>query len=64
MAPGKFQAMLKAIVGFEVEPSAIRGTRKFNQEKSPADLAATVEGQRSAGRPDIISAIQELTARK
>jgi len=61
MAPGKFEAMLKAIVGFEVEPSEIRGTRKFNQHKAADDLAATVEGQRAAGREDIVAAIGELS---
>jgi transcriptional regulator len=63
MEPGKFEAMTKAIVGFEVEPSAIRGTRKFNQHKTGEDLAATIEGQRGAGRDDIVQAIEELTSR-
>jgi transcriptional regulator len=63
MAPGKFDAMIKAIVGFEVEPAELRGTRKFNQHKRGADLAATIAGQRGAGRDDIVQAIEELTAR-
>ena len=63
MEPGKFEAMTKAIVGFEVEPSAIRGTRKFNQHKTGEDLAATIEGQRAAGRDDIVEAIEELVRR-
>ena len=62
MEPGKFEAMTRAIVGFQVDPSALRGTRKFNQHKSPADLAATIAGQASAGRGDIVSAIEELKA--
>jgi transcriptional regulator len=61
MSPGKFEAMTKAIIGFEVEPSQVRGTRKFNQHKPGADLTATIEGQRSAGRTDIVAAIEELT---
>jgi transcriptional regulator len=61
MAPGKFEAMTKAIIGFEVEPAEIRGTRKFNQHKADADLTATIAGQRSAGRADIVAAIEELT---
>jgi len=60
MEPGKFEAMTKAIVGFEVTPTAIRGTRKFNQHKEGDDLAATIEGQRRAGRDDIVAAIREL----
>lgn len=58
MSPGKFESMLKAIVGFEVEPRAIRGTRKFNQHKSAADVAASIEGQQGAGRADIAAAIR------
>ena len=63
MAPGKFEAMTRAIVGFEIDPVAIRGTRKFNQHKGAEDLAATIEGQRGAGREDIVSAIGEMTTR-
>ncbi len=63
MAPGKFEAMTKAIVGFEVEPAELRGSRKFNQHKSDEDLEATVRGQRSAGREDIAEAIKENSVR-
>ena len=63
MAPGKFEAMTRAIVGFEVDPLRIRGTRKFNQHKSEDDLGATIEGQRAAGREDIVAAINEVTVR-
>jgi transcriptional regulator len=63
MGPGKFEAMTKAIVGFEVVPTAIRGTRKFNQHKTGEDRAATIEGQRHAGRGDIVAAIHELAGR-
>ena len=61
MAPGRFEAMTKAIVGFEVEPTEVRGTRKFNQHKRGDDLAATIDGQRSIGREDIVAAIEDLT---
>jgi transcriptional regulator len=60
MTPGKFEAMVKALAGFEVEPSAIRGTRKFNQHKDTADIDATIEGQRSAGRNDIAKLVAEM----
>jgi transcriptional regulator len=60
MGPGKFEAMTKAIVGFEVVPAEVRGTRKFNQHKSGEDLEATIDGQRRAGREDIVRAIREL----
>ena len=60
MEPGRFEAMAKAIVGFEVDPIEIRGTRKFNQHKAADDLAATIEGQHGAGRDDIVAAIDEV----
>jgi transcriptional regulator len=62
MERGKFDAMLQAIIGFELDPSEIRGTRKFNQQKSGDDLEATINGQLSVGREDIVAAIRELTA--
>lgn len=62
MEPGKFDAMTKAIVGFEVVPTEWRGTRKFNQHKAGEDLAATIAGQTAAGRDDIVQAIGEATA--
>jgi transcriptional regulator len=60
MEPAKFDALTRAIVGFDVEPTAIRGTRKFNQHKEGDDLAATIEGQSEAGRDDIVAAIHEV----
>jgi len=64
MQPGTFEAMTKAIIGFEVNPVEIRGTRKFNQHKTRQDLRATIEGQRNAGRDDIVMAIEELSGRE
>jgi transcriptional regulator len=61
MTPGKFEAMLRAIVGFEVDPADVRGTRKFNQHKAADDRAATILGQQKAGRQDIVAAIREAT---
>ena len=61
MTPGKFEAMTRAIVGFEVDPVEVRGTRKFNQHKIGDDLAATIDGQTGAGRHDIVQAIKEVT---
>ena len=59
MEPGKFEAMTRAIVGFEVDPLEVRGTLKFNQHKSGEDLTASIEGQAAAGRNDIVEAIRE-----
>lgn len=60
MTPGKFEAMTRAIIGFEVDPAEVRGTRKFNQHKTGDDLAATIDGQNSAGRSDLVAAIRDL----
>jgi len=62
MDPAKFEAMTRAIVGFEIEPEAIRGTRKFGQHKPDEQFAASVDGQRRAGREDIVAAMLEAKA--
>ncbi|MEO6256769.1 MAG: FMN-binding negative transcriptional regulator [Sphingomicrobium sp.] len=64
MSPGKFEPMIGAIVGFEVVPRAIRGTRKFNQHKPAADIDASLNGQLGAGRDDIAAAIRGLDPRR
>jgi len=43
-------------------PTAMRGTRKFNQHKIGADLEASIEGQLGVGREDIVAAMRELTS--
>lgn len=60
MKPGSFEAMIRAIIGFEVDPVQVRGTRKFNQHKAADDLGATIDGQQKAGRDDIVAAIREV----
>jgi transcriptional regulator len=57
MTPGKFEAMTRAIVGFELDGQRLRGTLKFNQHKGEADIAANLAGQRTAGRADLADAI-------
>ena len=57
MAPGKFEAMTKAIVGFELDQQRLRGTIKLNQHKGEANIAANVAGQGKAGRADLAEAI-------
>lgn len=60
MAPGSFDAMLNAIVGFSVIIEDIRGTRKFNQHKPPADIDAGIAGQRAAGNNDVADMMLRL----
>jgi transcriptional regulator len=45
----RFQAMLRAITGFEVTIEAVRGTRKLGQNKTEADRAGTIEGLARSG---------------
>ena len=43
MSPGRFEAMLKAIAGYELAVEALRGTRKLGQNK-PGQAAAAADG--------------------
>lgn len=44
MTPGRFEAMLKAITGYELTIEALRGTRKLGQHKKPAERAGAADG--------------------
>ncbi len=44
MTPGRFEGMLKAIVGYELGIEALRGTRKLGQNKDDATLRAAAAG--------------------
>ena len=50
MTPGRFEAMLAAIRGFEVKVDALRGTAKLSQNKDEADRAGVVAGLQACGR--------------
>jgi transcriptional regulator len=49
MDDARFRAMLRAIIGFEVEIDAVRGTNKLGQNKSEADRAGTILGLTRTG---------------
>jgi len=49
MSEGRFEAMLKAIVGFEVRIEDIRGTRKLGQNKGAAERTGAIAGLSGAG---------------
>ena len=49
MTPGRFEAMLKAIVGFEMRIDAIRGTRKLGQMKTIDERCAAAAGVAGTG---------------
>ena len=44
MTQGRFEAMLKAITGFELTIEALRGTRKLGQNKKAAERAGAAQG--------------------
>jgi transcriptional regulator len=53
MSPGRFEAMLKAIIGYEMRVDAFRGTRKLGQTKSGDEMAGAIAGLEEAGRTEI-----------
>lgn len=44
MTPGRFEAMLKAIIGFEMTIEDLRGTDKFGQHKSAPERQGAADG--------------------
>jgi transcriptional regulator len=44
MSPGRFEGLLKAIVGYELTIEELRGTRKLGQHKSDAERAGAAAG--------------------
>ena len=44
MSPGRFEAMLKAIVGYELRIEDLRGTRKLGQNKKSEERIGAAEG--------------------
>ena len=59
MDEGRFRAMLRAIIAFEVEIDGIRGTRKLSQNKSAADRAGVVAGLMRSGHTDLAREIPQ-----
>jgi len=44
MTPGRFEAMLKAIIGYELAIEDLRGTRKLGQHKRESERRGAAEG--------------------
>jgi transcriptional regulator len=51
MTPGRFEAMLPAITGFELRVAELRGTAKLSQNKGAADVEGVIAGLRASGKP-------------
>ena len=56
MPPGRFDAMCKAITGFELTVTALRTTRKLSQDSDAADAAGVVAGLAAQGA-DAVAAL-------
>ena len=59
LTPARFDAMLKAIVGFELSIETMQGTRKLGQNKRPAERAGASAGLRAIGRDDMARLMEE-----
>jgi len=58
MTPQRFEAMLPAIQGFEIVPTAWRGTRKLGQNKTAAERAAMAGALEAIGRRDAAALVR------
>ena len=61
MSPGRFDAMLNAIICFEMRIEALRGTRKLGQTKSAGETRNVVAALRAAGRDDLAAAMEQAS---
>jgi transcriptional regulator len=59
MTPGRFEAMLPAIIGFELHVDAWRGTRKLSQNKPAEDRRGVVDGLTALGRADMAALVEQ-----
>lgn len=61
--PAAIATMLRAIEGFEIEVTAIRGTTKLSQNKNAADRAGVIAGLRDRGEYALADAMAALPVR-
>jgi len=57
MSPGRFEAMLPAIAGYELRVEAWRGTRKLSQNKPAADRSGVIARLEERGRADMAALV-------
>jgi transcriptional regulator len=58
MAPGRFEGLLKAITGFEMEIAAWRGTAKLDQDKPEAVRARIADALARRGEDEMAAAMR------
>lgn len=59
MTPGRFEAMLPAIIGFELTIEAMRGTVKLGQNKRPDEITGAIKGLEGCGRRGIATLMRQ-----
>jgi transcriptional regulator len=62
MSPGRFEAMLKGIVGFELAVETLRGSRKLGQNKKGAEMDGAIAGLEAAGRADMAALMRDASS--
>jgi transcriptional regulator len=62
MAPGRFEAMLKAIIGYEMRVDTLRGTRKLGQHKGAEEMAGAIAGLEGAGHVGIAELMRSCSS--
>lgn len=60
MSPGRFTALLKGILGFEVAVDTVRATVKLGQNKAAADRAGAIAGLEAAGNHRLAAAMRSI----
>jgi transcriptional regulator len=63
MSPGRFDAMLRAIVGYELKIEDLRGTRKLGQTKSRAETEGAIAGLEAAGHVEVAKLMRDSSPR-
>jgi transcriptional regulator len=63
MSPDRFEAMTKAILGFEMEVRELRGTRKLAQHKLAHERRGAIEGMAAAGAKEMAELMREAPPR-
>jgi transcriptional regulator len=59
MSPDRFEAMLKAIIGYELRIEALRGTRKLGQNKREAERISASAGLAAADGVELARLMRE-----
>ncbi|HEY5721165.1 MAG TPA: FMN-binding negative transcriptional regulator [Allosphingosinicella sp.] len=62
MSPGRFEAMLRAITGYELRIEDLRGTRKLGQTKGAAETEGAIAGLEGAGHQAIAALMRAASS--